>query len=89
MIQNIKNTKNIAFAKAHDEPSSLFAIPNLYDDFARAKKGCSLEILKKEKQLKNLKAQLPQPGSQQATVQQELQLIKTYFADLSIKLKKK
>ena len=53
MIQNIKNTKNIAFAKAHDEPSSLFAIPNLYDDFARAKKGCSLEILKKEKQLKN------------------------------------
>ena len=89
MIQNIKDTKNITFAKSHDEPSSLFAIPNLYDDFVREKKGCSLEIPKKGKQLKNLKEQLPQPGSKQATVQQELQLIKTYFADLSIKLKKK
>ena len=89
MAQSLKDTKNIAFAKANSEPSSLFAIPNLYDDFVREKKICSLEIPKKEKQLKNLKAQLLQPGSQEATVQQELQLIKTYFADLSIKLKKK
>ena len=89
MLKNNKQIKIPSLARVYEEPGSFFAIPNPYDDFVREKKGSSLGLAKKGMQLDNLKIPLPQHGSKQATVQQELQLIKNYFADVPCQLKQK
>ncbi len=88
MLKNNKLIKIPWLGRVYEEPGALFVIPNPYDDLVREKKGSSSKKQKQGMHLKNLKMQLPQPCLQQATVQQELQLIKTYFANLPNQLKK-